>query len=1011
MQITPDNWDRAKELFAAALALDASQRTSFLAEKCRNESLRQQVEKLLIDYQEAGSFLDDSVLNPGIPTPNAAPKGQAEEASGPRPQSGELLTATSAEEEDPMVGRQLGAYKLVRRVGQGGMAAVFLAVRADDEYRKQVAVKLVQPGLDSRDLLNRFRNERQTLAGLDHPNIVRLLDGGSTPEGLPFLVMDYVEGSPIDEYCDQHKLTVDDRLHLFGKVCEAVRYAHQKLVIHRDLKPSNILVARDGTPKLLDFGIAKVLNPVSPGQRLLVTQTGTRCMTPAYASPEQMRGKSVTPATDIYSLGVVLYELMTGHRPYRLTQHTPAEMEHAICEQEPETPSTVISRVETDTSSDGRPITTTPESVSQTREGQPDKLRRRLRGDLDNIVLKALQKEPQRRYESLEAFSQDIGRHLQHLPVKARPSTLLYRASKFVQRHRVEVSASVVALLVLAAAALLAFNALGLRDHILGSGASMQIQSSNGAPPPNPKGWIARFTAKPATLCENLAGLKLPNTSIDLAQAAPAGTFTLSGANLIQSLPAFCRVEGVMAPTKDSEIHFAVWMPTTGWNGKFRGVGNYGFAGQIEFGDMAAAIRRGYSAASTDTGHRGGGTDSEWALKHPEKVADFGYRAVHEMTVKAKAIIRSFYGQAPQWSYFEGSSNGGRQALIEAQRFPDDYDGILAGAVPISGTNLLTAALYNTYPGPAAYIPASKIPAISAAVLSACDALDGISDGILNDPRQCHFDPLALRCQGAESDGCLTSAQVSQLKKIYAGLRNSKGEKLFPGYMPGGEEGEDGWAGWIIGAARGQGLITVYALNYFRDMVVENPAWDFRSVSPEHAAQMADEKTGRAVNATDPDLRRFRARGGKLIVYHGWSDPAMPALSTINYYDSVVANMGLQETEAFVRLYVAPGMHHAFLGPGPNFFGQVDLAGLGGPPDVPTPTDPQHNISSVLVRWVENGVAPGPIIATKYVNDLDPSQGVKMTRPLCPYPQIAKYKGTGDTNDAANFVCSRTNNE
>jgi hypothetical protein len=312
-------------------------------------------------------------------------------------------------------------------------------------------------------------------------------------------------------------------------------------------------------------------------------------------------------------------------------------------------------------------------------------------------------------------------------------------------------------------------------------------------------------------------------TTIDLAQAAPAGTFTLSGENLIQSLPAFCRVEGVIEPTTDSGIRFAVWMPTTGWNGRFRGIGNYGFAGEIEFADMAAAIRRGYSAASTDTGHRGGGTGAEWALKHHEKVVDFGYRAVHEMTVNAKAIIRSFYGQAPQWSYFEGSSNGGREALMEAQRFPDDYQGILAGAAPTTTTSLLTAALYNTYPGPATYIPANKIPAISAAVLNACDALDGISDGILNDPRQCHFDPSTLRCQGADSDGCLTSSQVSQLRKIYAGLRNSKGEQLFPGYMPGGEEGEDGWAGWITGSAPGQGAITILALNYFRDMVVENP--------------------------------------------------------------------------------------------------------------------------------------------------------------------------------------------
>ena len=1012
MKMTPHNWDRAKELFEAALELNSFQRASFLAENCREQSLRQQVEKLLTDYEEAGSFLDDPVLNPRIPAPNGPPEIQPEEGSRLHPQSGELLaTATSAEAIDPMVGRQLGAYKLVKRVGQGGMAAVFLASRADDEYHKQVAVKLVQPGLDSRDLLDRFRNERQTLAGLDHPNIVKLLDGGSTPEGLPFLVMDYVEGSPIDDYCDQHKFSVDDRLHLFGKVCDAVQYAHRRMVIHRDLKPSNILVVANGMPKLLDFGIAKVLSPESAGQRLLVTQTGTRCMTPAYASPEQMRGKPVTPATDIYSLGVVLYELLTGHRPYRLTQHTPAEMERAICEQEPETPSTAISRVEIETSSDGRPITKTPELVSQTREGPPDKLRRRLRGDLDNIVLKALQKEPQRRYESVEEFSQDIARHLQHMPVNARPSTHIYRASKFMRRHRTETTAAFVVILALVAAASLGFNILGLRDRILGSAGGTRSQSLIGAPPLNPKGWIAGVNAKPATRCENLAALKLPNTTIDLAQAAPAGTFTLSGENLIQSLPAFCRVEGVIEPTTDSEIHFAVWMPTTGWNGRFRGIGNYGFAGDIEFADMAAAIRRGYSAASTDTGHRGGGTGSEWALKHHEKVVDFGYRAVHEMTVNAKAIVRSFYGQAPQWSYFEGTSNGGREALMEAQRFPDDYQGILAGAAATTTTGLLTAALYDTYPGPAAYIPANKIPAISAAVLNACDALDGISDGILNDPRQCHFDPSTLRCQGADSDACLTATQVSQLRKIYAGLRDSKGEQLFPGYMPGGEEGEDGWAGWIIGSAPGQGAITIFALNYFRNVVVENPAWDFHSVSPEHAAHVADEKTGRAVNATDPDLRQFRAGGGKLILYHGWSDPVIPALSTINYYDRVVTNMGLRQTEGFVRVYLAPGMHHSFLGPGPNFFGQVDLANLGGPPDVPTPTDPQHNISSALVQWVENGVAPGAIIATKYVNDLDPSQGVKMTRPLCPYPQIAKYQGSGDTNDAANFVCSRPDAE
>ena len=438
MQMTPDNWDRAKELFEAALELDSAQRASFLAENCRAEGLRQVVEKLLVNYHEAGNFLKSPALNPSVSASLTTPQSQPESKPVLGAPSDIQVSATGAESEDPMVGRQFGAYRLLRRVGQGGMAAVFLADRADDEYRKQVAVKLVQPGFDKRELLDRFRKERQTLAGLDHPNIVRLLDGGSTPEGLPFLVMDYVEGVPIDEYCDQHKLSVNDRLHLFGKVCDAVQYAHRNRVIHRDLKPSNVLVIADGTPKLLDFGIAKVLTPEPATQSLQVTRTGIRCMTPAYASPEQMRGKSITTASDIYSLGVVLYELLTGRRPYRLTQQTPVEVERAICEQDPESPSTAVSRVETDVSADGIPITKTPEFVSAVREGEPEKLRRRLRGDLDNIVLKALQKEPDRRYHSVEEFSQDIVRHLRHLPVAARPSTLAYRAAKLVRRHKAE---------------------------------------------------------------------------------------------------------------------------------------------------------------------------------------------------------------------------------------------------------------------------------------------------------------------------------------------------------------------------------------------------------------------------------------------------------------------------------------------------------------------------------------------------------------------------------------------
>lgn len=478
MQMTPNEWDRAKELFEAALELEPSQRASFLAENCHEKSLQQEVEKLLMNFQAASNFLDSPAVSSGIPESMGLAEIQLQEVARPDLPSGQdPPTAKNAEVEDPMVGRRLGAYNLVRRVGEGGMAAVFQAVRADDEYQKEVAVKLVLPGLDSQDVLNRFRNERQTLAGLEHPNIVRLLDGGSAPEGLPFLVMEYVDGSPIDEYCDRHKLSVDERLRLFGEVCDAVQFAHEKLVIHRDLKPSNILVMADGTPKLLDFGIAKVLNPERSTYGWLPTQTGLRCMTPAYASPEQTQGKSVSPQTDVYSLGVVLYELLTGHRPYRLTRHSPAEIERAICEQEPETPSTAISRVETDTSPDGKTITKTPEMVSLTREGQPDKLRRRLRGDLDNIVLKALQKEPQQRYGSVAEFSQDIDCHLQRQPIKARPSTFAYRVSKFAQRHKTEVTATFAVLVVIAAAASFAFNAGGIRNR-LGTGSSQtRIQS------------------------------------------------------------------------------------------------------------------------------------------------------------------------------------------------------------------------------------------------------------------------------------------------------------------------------------------------------------------------------------------------------------------------------------------------------------------------------------------------------------------------------------------------------
>lgn len=471
--MTPEEWNNAKALFDAALAQEPSEREAFLAQKCPDDHLRKVVENLLINFREAGSFLSNAVFHPYIS--RAHPISRIRSAGvWPSSRAGLLSAMTPEGADDPMLGQHIGVYELRRRIGQGGMAAVFLGHRADGEFRKEVAIKLLLPGLEEDKILDRFRKERQTLAGLEHPNIIKLLDGGTTSEGLPYMVMDYVEGSPIDEYCDAHRLSVEQRLRLFCMVCDAVQYAHQNLVIHRDLKPSNILVTADGVPKLLDFGIAKVLEPTTG--LLALTHTGERCMTPIYASPEQVRCKSVTATTDIYSLGVVLYELLTGHRPYRLTKHTPFEIEQAICQQEPEKLSTAVNRVEEETSSDGTTVIKTAEVVSQTREGQPERLRRRLHGDLDNIVLKALQKEAERRYSSVEEFRRDIDRHLQHQAVKARRSTLIYRASKLIERNKVGASAASVFVLVLGTAAWLTSHVFNLHDRAPSS-SSMPIQS------------------------------------------------------------------------------------------------------------------------------------------------------------------------------------------------------------------------------------------------------------------------------------------------------------------------------------------------------------------------------------------------------------------------------------------------------------------------------------------------------------------------------------------------------
>jgi serine/threonine protein kinase/tetratricopeptide (TPR) repeat protein len=392
--MTPERWQQLKQIFQSALERNPAERSAFLKQACAgDEALRCEVESLISSHDQAGDSIE----------------AMAVEAAT------EMLANDRA-----IVGKQIGHYQVLSPIGHGGMGTVYLAERADGQYRKKVAIKLIRRGMDADFIIRRFRNERQILADLDHPNIARLLDGGATEDGLPYFVMEYIDGMPVDLHCDANCLPTRERLKLFQRVCSAVHYAHQRSIVHRDIKPSNILVTADGTPKLLDFGIAKLFDPVS-SDASDSTATTLRLMTPEYASPEQIRDEPVTPASDLYTLGVLLYKLLTGHRPYRFRTRQPHEIARVICEEEPEKPSTAVARAEEIPSTDGKAvITLTPESVSKTREGEAKQLRRLLSGDVDSIVMMAMRKQPEQRYASVEEFSDDIGRHLAGMPVAAR---------------------------------------------------------------------------------------------------------------------------------------------------------------------------------------------------------------------------------------------------------------------------------------------------------------------------------------------------------------------------------------------------------------------------------------------------------------------------------------------------------------------------------------------------------------------------------------------------------------
>ena len=386
-----------------------------------DQALRAEIDRVLASDHSAGKFMEKPALVPaGRIVPQVVKRN--------------------------LLGSRIGPYEVLSEIGRGGMGTVYLASRADDQFRKLVAIKVVNPNQEAEAMVARFRRERQILANLEHPNIAQLLDGGTAPDGSPYLVMEYVGGMPIDEYCDSRQLSITGRLRLFRTVCCAVHYAHQNLIVHRDLKPTNILVKADGTIKLLDFGIAKLLNPDPAGTRLEKTATAMRIMTPEYASPEQTRGDAITMATDIYTLGVVLYELLSGHRPYR-------SLPEILSDRAPEKPSVAVNRVEQAKDQGGEPLSRTPQGVAAERGARPRALRRKLAGDLDAITLKALHRSPALRYGSAERLADDIQKHLDGLPVAARGANPAYRLSKFLHRHTAAVALLALIFALLAAAA------------------------------------------------------------------------------------------------------------------------------------------------------------------------------------------------------------------------------------------------------------------------------------------------------------------------------------------------------------------------------------------------------------------------------------------------------------------------------------------------------------------------------------------------------------------------------
>jgi feruloyl esterase len=491
--------------------------------------------------------------------------------------------------------------------------------------------------------------------------------------------------------------------------------------------------------------------------------------------------------------------------------------------------------------------------------------------------------------------------------------------------------------------------------------------------------WLQVVPADAATSCEKLVSLALPDAKIDSAQMVAAGAFVppaglgARGGNPYANLPAFCRVTATLTPSIDSDIKTEIWLPASGWNGKYQAVGNGGWAGTISYTALAAAVAAGYAGASTDTGHVGNNAD--FALGHPEKLIDLAYRSIHEMTVQSKTIINEHYGTPAKYSYYNGCSQGGRQGLAAAQKYPEDFNGIIAGAASWNqmrahGAREALNLVVNKDQD--SVIPRSKYQMIHEAVLNACDALDGVKDGVIENPMQCNFDYAKLLCKAGDAADCLTKGQVESAKAMISPLKDPKnGKVLFDGHlMPGSELG---WA--TLGGLEPLGLST----SGMKNVVFKDPKWDYHTMNIATDVDRAARSDNGEMYSGDPNLKPFFDHGGKLLMYHGWSDPQVNPLLSVTYYKNVVDRVGKDKASNSIELFMMPGVNHCSGGPGTDTFEKV----------------------KVLEQWVEQGKKPSQIVASHLT-----AGKVDKTRPLCPFPQVAKYKGAGDTNDATNFVCA-----